>query len=305
MSNSAAGWPTWVASSRMSTAAMVSTPTSSQRVGVRRTTAAPTVRHPSAVSRLAARSPVQPIPATAARPSMSGTSSKARRRLWTTATTAIAASTGVAIIASTARPIANGGSASTPKVPTMSAAGPAAAPAGGPGRVRRSRANGLGSATSAPSIVASAMYALTPETSIARSSGAPGRHARAIDAQAIGISRRRPKLLDAPTLLEPLSPRWWCCTAVDLELGRQVSLERPQEGAQLVGDDLPVTGPVAFGADLGHDPVAFHPGLQQERLTAGVQLGPYHCAKRLRFDRCSSQGGDAGRSHVGLLCAHA
>ena len=119
-------------------------------------------------------------------PRASGASSRARRLPWMTATAATAASSGVATAATTARPVASDGSASTPKVPTSREPGADKRP---PRRSQSSQAlesQGRGSATSAPSIVPRAMHALTSAKLMDRSSGAAPAGSSAMRAYLIG-----------------------------------------------------------------------------------------------------------------------
>ncbi len=142
---------------------MATTPASSQRPGISRCNAVPTVTHASAVITLAPSRALGPAASTAMPPAAAAagiTSSRERA----TDTTPMSASTGVVTAASTTIISAIEGTCSMPNVPTRIDPGSSAAQAGERTRRRRGNEPARGRSTTAPSSSAAG----TPEIALCK-----------------------------------------------------------------------------------------------------------------------------------------
>lgn len=137
---------------------MAAIPAVSQGSGVRRTSAAPSVRHPSAVTAVAASCAGQEWRTTPA-PSTGSAASQAQRGPRTTPIAASTTRTGVATAASTASQVAPWGAARTPKVPAISEPGSTSAQPGDRNRLHPAKPAGRGRTTRRPWIAARPQYA--------------------------------------------------------------------------------------------------------------------------------------------------
>src|SRR5581483_11605137 len=147
--------------SATSTAHMQTNPTRTQRPGIRRASAAPSARAPSAVRMLADTRLLTPPANKATTPAASTRDTSATRGPLTTPTAATAARGGVASAARRIRPNENECAPSGAKVPTTTAPGNTAAQPGDLNRRRGSSALPRGNATSAPCSSAGAIAAPT------------------------------------------------------------------------------------------------------------------------------------------------
>ena len=142
---------------------MATTPTSNHRPGMSRCSAAPTVRHASAVTTPVPTWPPWPVAPTASTPA-STARGMTRSRARTTSSTAIAASSGVVIAAASTVLGASSGTMSSPKVPTTIDKGSSAAHAGARNRARPGKGLARGRRTRTPS----RMEAGTPDSALCK-----------------------------------------------------------------------------------------------------------------------------------------
>ncbi len=147
----------------MSTTDIATTPSSSHRPGMRRWSAAPTVRQASAVITPVPTWPPWPV-AQAARPPATAASGSTSSRARTTRSTATTASSGVVIAAASTVGEASPGAMSSPNVPTTIDTGSSAAHAGARRRARPGKGLARGSNTRTPSRT----EAGTPESALCK-----------------------------------------------------------------------------------------------------------------------------------------
>ncbi len=147
----------------MSTTDIATTPNSSHRPGMRRCSAAPTVRQASAVTTPVPTWPPWPVAHTASPPATAASGST-RSRARTTSSTAMTASSGVVIAAASTVDGASPGATSSPNVPTMIDIGSSAAHAGARSRASRGKGLARGRRTRAPSRT----EAGTPESALCK-----------------------------------------------------------------------------------------------------------------------------------------